>query len=184
MSAENIKQILLHAIDFEWTLQGFGMLRMYLDESVRLHVWSHALSTPNVSAIHNHPWDFRSRVISGGITNVLYTAGPGDKFYKQNLICGEGGGLINEPTLIDLQEGHVRHIGPGEEYQMRAEFLHSSEPLDGTVSMIFREFHENTEEATVFYRSCDQWVSAEPRPATQNEILISTRKALEKWNAS
>ncbi len=57
---------------FEWSLQGFGMLRLYLSKEVRLHVWDDRYAVKNVTTIHTHPWHFRSTVLFGELTDVLY----------------------------------------------------------------------------------------------------------------
>ena len=57
-----------------WTVQGFGMLRCYLDDGQvqRLHIWTAALRVPGVSDIHTLPWEFDSTVFAGRIINKRY----------------------------------------------------------------------------------------------------------------
>ena len=76
-----------------WSLQGFGMLRLYLTKEIRLHVWDTAYQVPNVSLLHDHPWDFTSVVIAGCMENRLYSQGHGTPFEFATILCGTGGGI-------------------------------------------------------------------------------------------
>ena len=67
-----VKGVLENADRFDWSIQGFGMLRMYLSKEVRLHIWNPAFEVENVSTIHDHPWDFESEVVCGEIQNQRY----------------------------------------------------------------------------------------------------------------
>ena len=72
-----VRDVLEHPYPREWTVQGFGMLRTYLDpdKRFRLNVWHSKLAIPNVSIVHDHPWHFTSWVMGGNFTNVRYTKG-------------------------------------------------------------------------------------------------------------
>jgi hypothetical protein len=92
------RTILEHATDFQWSIQGFGMLRLYLAPDVRLHVWSESHQVPNVSLIHDHPWHFTSHVLSRKIANVRYRIEPiGEHTHTMERIrCGPGGGALGD----------------------------------------------------------------------------------------
>jgi hypothetical protein len=177
-----IKTIIAHAPDFDWSLQGFGMFRLYLSREVRLHVWSHRHATERVSTIHTHPWHFRSTVISGDITDRLYRdRGVAGNWNRQKIICGQGGCAVSEPDsvhLLVLQEITVRD---GESYSLTADAIHESKPSDGCVTVIERQFLADTEHAYVFYPRGEKWVSAEPRPARQSEVEEMRELALSVW---
>lgn len=51
--------------DLEWSVQGLGMIRTYLSDAVRLHIWISDFKIPGVSPIHDHPWHLYSQVIAG-----------------------------------------------------------------------------------------------------------------------
>jgi hypothetical protein len=44
----SVLQILANPFDYKWTIQGFGMLRTYLDSehSERLHIWDPDIAVP------------------------------------------------------------------------------------------------------------------------------------------
>ena len=65
-------EILRRPHGYKWSLQGFGMLRLYLSDNIRLHVWTTEHRVENVSDIHDHPWDFISTVLFGQLkTNAI-----------------------------------------------------------------------------------------------------------------
>ena len=61
--------ILDHPADDGWTLQGLGMLRLYLTPTLRLHVWDSRYAVEGVSTMHNHSWHFSLYVVAGEIQN-------------------------------------------------------------------------------------------------------------------
>ena len=200
---EFIRGVLRHHHFYKWTLQGFGMLRTFPfpdNQEVRLHVWSKAHQVPGVSTIHNHPWDFSSTVVSGELTNVLYGVARASKTLydkltleqqggfsheRQDLRCGEGGGLIGVPTPVRLVEvGRATYTSDWTHtYMQTAEAIHESRPQDGTVTLVARKFRENRDIARVFWPAGLAWISAEPREATPAEVEAIVENALEKWRS-
>lgn len=183
-----IRKMLANPYDLNWSIQGFGMLRAWLDPDgiERLHIWDTDLANPEVSTIHNHPWDFESRIIFGGLKNQRYQIDspgemPGSMAYrKAEILTGTGGGLLkpeSAPTIIAPYEAEVYSIS--ETYQQYAEEFHESEPDKGTVTIIRRNFRHNRI-ATVCWPNGSKWVTAEPRAATKAEIdrFISLVKAI------
>lgn len=175
----------------EWSIQGLGMLRTYLDaeQQFRLHIWdtdlqqawNEAGETP--STVHDHPWDFSSLVYSGTMTNQRFMESScGNLFKTARIKCGEGGGLVEEPRTIGLYAPPPELLVPGQEYDMEAPELHESFPTAGCVTVIRRDFKGDRDHARVCWREGD-WVSAEPRPATFQEINHFTTLALRAWYA-
>lgn len=184
-----VKAILLRAAAFDgWSVQGLGMFRLYLSKEQRLHVWDPNFAVTNVSTIHSHPWHFTSYVVSGRITDRLYeekrlgfqSATHG----KQKIVCGPGGGAIGdtlEPvTLSLLQEVTIEE---GNSYGLSADALHESVPEPGVVTIITREFREDTEHAFVCFPWGEKWISAEPRKATMQEVESMASRALARMEA-
>jgi hypothetical protein len=171
----SVLQILANPFDYKWTIQGFGMLRTYLDSehSERLHIWDPDIAVPEVSTIHDHPWDFTSRIFLGQLRNQRYVldAPHGDKFTTARVRCGAGGGLIGPPrqTVIGQPTDSAEHYGPGDMYSQEAPEFHESFPSPGTVTVITRSFLPSRDIANMCWRT-GQWVSGEPRPATREEI--------------
>lgn len=178
-------------MDREWTLQGLGMLRTYLDEErvYRLHIWSPAHAVENVSGLHTHPWDFRSTVIVGSVNNVLFMRTPNASLDAEGVLdmqqlrikCGEGACSVSDPERVRLMRRPSIRWKEGESYFERAEEIHLSVPENGTVTIIERTFGQDVDHAYIFYPSGEQWVSAEPRKATPQEVRDICELALRKW---
>lgn len=180
-----VKKILEQPLSYKWSLQGFGMLRLYLSSKVRLHVWTNQApyKVPGVSIIHTHPWDFTSEVVAGMITNTRYKEiEQGGRLYNRQLLqCGPGGCLKDEPDLVHLSVRDVEQVHEGDIYTEAAEEIHHSEPEDGTVTIVRRIFKSDTEHAYVYWPVGEEWGSAEPREATSDEINHITGVALNRW---
>lgn len=71
-----VKAILEKARAYKWSIQGFGMLRLYLSAEVRLHVWDSRFRVPGVTDIHDHSWDFESEVAAGEVLQRRYLVVP------------------------------------------------------------------------------------------------------------
>ncbi len=180
-----VRFILEHAASFEWSLQGLGMLRLYLSPVYRLHVWSRAHQRPGVTTLHDHPWHFKSTVLSGWIDNLLYEERSGGLPYmRQEIVCGPHGDVSALPEPVDLICTRRITVPAGLTYLQHAEQIHETQFADGTVSMIRRTFRKDTEHAHVFYERGKEWVSAVPRAATPDEVRVITQAALERWEDS
>lgn len=182
-----VRDLLERPLGREWTLQGLGMLRTYLSKEVRLHIWDKRYAVPGVSELHTHPWDFSSLVVAGVVRNVrhLSYSGPtiGLPYIRQALRCGAGGGLQGVPEPVFLAARDVEYYDAGTSYRQTAGEIHRSVPEDGTVTLVQREFYEDKDAAHVFWPDGQVWVSAEPRPATDEEVLAITGNALKRWFA-
>jgi hypothetical protein len=161
----------------DWSIQGLGMLRTYLTDDTRLHIWDGSAAVPEVSSLHTHPWDFRSQVICGRVVNQRYverSLGHSNNSYMRQMIkCGEGGGLYGEPGPVYLEPQPPEIVTAGCGYAQLATEVHESRPDSGTVTIIKRSVPEDghPDFANVYWGADKQWVSAEPRPATPDEVL-------------
>lgn len=175
---ELVLKIIDNAEHYNWSLQGFGMFRLYLSKTVRLHVWLPSFIKEAVSTIHNHPWDFESTVIFGKITNYKYiTLSINDEIWKdfshmkQEIICGPNGCSTDKlPKKVLLQTSGVDVIRAGSIYNMRKDEIHETRASEGTITIINRKFYEDTEHADVFYPIGQEWISAIPHEAREFEI--------------
>ena len=64
---EIVKKILNNPLDYEWELQGFGMLRTYIDKDTRMQIW---LNSFLKGETYDHSKDVPHRIdfIDGTIT--------------------------------------------------------------------------------------------------------------------
>jgi hypothetical protein len=180
-----IKDILHYPMAYDgWSLQGFGMLRLYLTRELRLHIWDSRYRVSNVSLLHTHPWDFESLIVWGRLHNYRYeVVEDGDSHLFSTIQCGEGGCAKTSPQPVGLIETKHEMFGGGATYTQLAHEIHKSEPDDGTVTLVERVFKADTEHANVFWSKGTNWVSAEPRPASRKEVIDITRNALELWTS-
>lgn len=181
-----VKAILEHPGDFEWSLQGFGMMRTYLAPEVRLHVWDSRYRVDGVTDMHTHPWHFHSEVIVGHVINTRYVHTMRDdkhamRYRQKEILCGVGGHETGRENNVLLMRDSPEIIIAGQTYTQLAHEIHSSAPADGTVTIITREFLDDADHAFVYALEGSDWVSAEPRPATAEEVKEICSSALRAW---
>lgn len=178
--------ILREGLASKWQFQGFGWLRLQLSETVRLHVWDPREAVPNVSVIHDHPWNFSSQVVAGWMHNQRYTIVP--HVWGQQVTHlmapirpGVNAKLIGEAVPVSLVPSAEHEvIGPGQIYVQRADELHHSMPVPGTVTICDR-LRVGEDVARVCWPLGSEFVSAEPRRATPEEVDRIINYSLNKW---
>lgn len=185
LDKHEIGNILADPLGRDWSLQGLGMLRLYLteDKSERLHVWSDLAKYDNVSELHTHPWDMTSLVVAGSVAQYRYVvfSHEFDKYpshMEQKILCGEGGGLCGAPRTVLLREMYPEVYVAGQTYRQKWWEVHRTQPENGAVTIIKRDFTEDPDHAFVYWPWGEEWVTAEPRPATEDEIIRITNNAL------
>lgn len=185
---ELIKTILENPIGFDWSLQGMGMLRLYMVKgNLRLHIWDSSFRFPKVSMIHNHlQWGLKSTIISGVVINRRYSVTDVDTedkaSHKRGLInAGIGGGLTNEIDLVSLYPLSPERYEAADSYAQLPDEVHETDAVDGTVTLM-EKFSEATNQAEVFWPIGTDWGTALPRKATNAEILCITQRALDVWS--
>ncbi len=176
-------EILTNPLEREWSVQGLGMMRTYLNTEQRLHIWHKALQTPDASVVHDHPWNFTSKVLLGVVNQYRYTRDDafGTPWQEQLIMCGEGGGVDGKPSNVNLRKREKERYWEGCTYRQEAHEIHASFPTDNTVTVITREYKEDLDHARVFFPLSMEFVSAEPRPASRAEVLYITREVLRAY---
>lgn len=177
--------ILDHATDYEWSVHGFGLLRLYIRNLGRLHVWDSALRYPNVSMIHNHSWDLKSTVVSGQIINTRYTTEPpyegyntpGMVYHGKRLITGYNTRDVVSLDNCKLYRRSIDRLTAGDEYSQLAHEIHETNADDGTVSLMARKEDENGQ-ADVYWPAWTEWGTAKPRVAEPAEVMAVVTRAL------
>lgn len=182
------------AASYKWSIQGFGMLRLYLEGSrePRLNIWDSRYRVPHVSMIHTHPWNFASLIVSGKLTNVRYRrAHSGDssasivEMHASTIKPGPGGGLrrhageyLEGEDFHRLVEMPAERYLPGDIYFQEANEIHVSLPEDGCITINLRD-RVGEDVATTFWPRGTEWVSAVPREATPEEVEDIAQFALK-----
>lgn len=171
----------------EWTIQGFGFLRTYfgppeLPKKYRLNLWDSQFTVPNVSTIHDHPWDFKSLIVAGKFQNIRYksftSVEPSHSY--TTIKTGEGGWIDknNYKNCYLLQNSNEKY-NEGDTYSQKANEIHETKFVDGSVTL--NERTGDTEQARVFWPYSTEWVDAVPRKATTNEVKLAVEKSLNLW---
>lgn len=175
-------------VEAGWTVQGFGMIRTYVGplsnrKKFRLNIWDDRLTVPNVSTVHDHPWDFESHIVAGVFVNQRYAILPPSEYgcpthSYTTIKTGTGGGLESAPVqACGLRRAAPEMYQAGATYAQVADEVHESLPARGTVTI--NERVGDTEHARVFWPIGTEWVSAEPREATIREVQAAIKSALE-----
>lgn len=186
MTNYNINSILTNPHIHKWSLQGFGMLRMYLSETERLHIWHSKFKTKDVTTIHGHPWDFTSNIIAGKIRNTIYSIVTEydlrtTTFDEQTIICGPTGCDVGPKRPVFLRVKSRSAYIRGESYSQKTNEIHDTSYVDGTITVVKRTFLEDTEHARVYIPVGEKRVDAKPREAAREEIECMTKFALEGY---
>lgn len=186
MSKTLVNFILRNAQKFEWSVQGLGMLRLHLPDNARLHIWHSSLKVPNVSELHDHAqWGLTSHIIAGSVCNHIYyegsssqySRGVGDIYNYTVLKAGYGCKFMQKPKRILLVKSPSKLYKPSEFYKQEPDVIHRTEAEDGTITFMQKR-PTDTDTARVFWPTDAEWVSAEPRKATPEEIERVTASAL------
>ncbi len=174
-----VRTILERAQEYPWKIQELGLLSLRLDEHKEhaLHVWAPP-GFVGPPPIHDHPYEFTSKIIVGELANTRYVEDPSGEPY-----------LRERYTRADetvRRADHVRLVGetavhaPGEEYAQLAQELHDSVQIPGTVTLLRRRFVD-VDELTVCRPDGAPWVTGAARLATSSEIASITALALSRF---
>jgi hypothetical protein len=171
-----VRNILEQAHEYPWVMQEIGLLALRLDDQreYRLHIWAPDRCV-GVPVIHDHPYDFVSRIVAGELTNVRYEEDPsGHKYLRERYAPPSEDLRITDVVQL---VGKAETYREGDEYAQAAEELHDSHQLSGTVTIIRCTFR-NVSELTVCRPEDAPWVSGVSRPATSQEVEEISSQAL------
>lgn len=171
--------ILERAENWDWSVQGLGMLRLYIKNLGRLHIWDESLMYPNVSRIHNHSWDLQSTVIVGALQNIIYVPDPnGYTFWRKKIVAGYNYQELSTDEQVRLIPTTNPVYFPGDIYAQKADEIHFTNPLELTVTIMERHKLAEDEITEVYYEK--EFGNAKSRPATAEEILRVTQRAVQR----
>ena len=114
-----VRNVLEHALEYPWRYQDIGLLALRLDEhrEYGLHVWApdRCIGTP---PIHDHPYDFVSRIIAGELTNARYVEDPsGAKYLRERYSPSNEKSRATDYVQLSSE---VETFREGDEYAQRA----------------------------------------------------------------
>lgn len=135
------------------SLHGLGFIQVQLQANQRLHVWHPALPRRRCfehSAIHNHRFNFTSRVLIGQQININFKAIDADEDTATHLLylhegprTANGGRPWTPNAPVAMFEHNRNVINAGTEYDMWAYAFHRTEPGgDGRVATLMTKTGE------------------------------------------
>jgi hypothetical protein len=168
---------------YQWSVQGLGMLRLYIRDVGRIHIWDSRLRYPGVSPFHTHSWDLESTVVFGAMKNERLIEMPPDSpmgklFWRKRLICGYDTREVSPPEKVILAVNSVEHYFSSDTYTQSANEIHQSIPKDGTVTLMRRVQGDHDGAASVYWPIDQEFGSAKPRDAKPLEIDAAVELAL------
>lgn len=173
---DKVKYILENPFDYGWELQGFGMLRTYIDKNTRLQIWLNDFIVPGVTDVHTHPWDFTSTIYQGSIINHVFVDHEltdkveGGENYDRCLILTGENAYVKERTLVKLTNWSNLDYYRGDMYYHYKNAPHRIDFMDGTITILTKGNINPDNLAYSYTKPGEEWVSAAPRLATPEEI--------------
>jgi len=185
-----VRYMIDHPDRFPWSFQGLGMYRVKLSDSVRVHIWmpSHAVPGVEKSAMHTHPWTFRSMVLAGRLTDYRFRdtdidagdVADGRRMIRHKITCGIGEVDDGEPTTLRFLRG--KELIPCQDYYLPSDVVHYSAPhLDGTVTVLLKLGGAGNKEASVYRDPGVEFVSADQCTPSRGAILTAADYARRRW---
>lgn len=134
------------------TLHGLGFIQVQLEADQRLHVWHPELPRRTCfehSAIHNHRFNFVSKVLIGTQINIDYhvtenSEGTHIRYLHEGPRTPNGGRPWMADGLVRLNELRTKEIRSGYEYFIWSHHFHRTEPGgNGKVATLMRKYGES-----------------------------------------
>lgn len=184
-----VRKAIATSAAIDWTLQGLGMMRMYLrPTSMRIHVWMPEWKVPGVTEIHDHPYPLTSHIIAGVMGDVQFVRvqlGDDDLrtglYDEHSITCGVGKDDACATKTVALRSRPRKVYAAGDGYHVGKAIPHLSAPLaSGTVTVIDRgKFTPGeNDRALVFSRHGEPFGSAVARPVTYDEWQLASNLAV------
>lgn len=95
MEGDNLKEK-IESLDLAWLKEnhqrlyyfGLGFIQLKINEKYRLHFYTDKLDS-NTDSIHNHRYDFSSKILKGSFNNKTFKIIEGDTHLMENESCNE-----------------------------------------------------------------------------------------------
>ena len=152
-------------------MEKLGLLRIRLapideNQDASLHIWDKRLRDNDVSDTHTHPWHLKSFILSGTITDIVYSSMPGwfprgsDDLYYQHYKFFPGDDPRAEwQGKVLLRQKNRSTFGPSEFYEHSPEAVHRTIPSERAVTYVTKR-REGPDVASVY--AFGPWVNARP----------------------
>lgn len=122
----SIKDITIDALkknNIRFYYFGLGFIQLKMDETWRLHFYNAKL--PGITEdVHNHRYDFKSRILAGEITNYRYSVLDGESHIIENVSCDEAKKAPSLGKLCRLDLETAYRYREGSFYHMKDTAFH------------------------------------------------------------
>src|SRR5271157_3325048 len=125
---------------------GLGFIQLKLSDDSRIHFWSPDIARPERDEIHDHRYNFVSRVLYGTLTFDLYEPTPiqRDGVWTHELFqtdCAPGHEGNKEPKIypVTITKRGTFDLVEGSEYWFSSEQFHTTENTQFAVTYLERE---------------------------------------------
>jgi hypothetical protein len=180
----------------KWRAHGIGFIKAYLDEerTQRINIYHDIFKVPNISLHHDHPWELRSTIVAGQLTNTRYEiVERGSELYRCGIInCANFRGLEGEVGTVALRARGEEVYGPGSRYRQLPDEIHATTAVNGTVTIMERTDFTPEGTARIFWPDGSEWVDATraldagevaARGESSGEVAHAVRAALIELGA-
>lgn len=102
---------------------GLGFIQLKIDERWRLHFYSQFL--PQITEdIHNHRYDFSSRILKGSIVNILWQEKTGNTHLMVNESCNPDIAAPKLNKVCGVEKISMKTYKVGDRYSMKDSMFH------------------------------------------------------------
>lgn len=104
---------------------GLGFIQIKLGDMWRIHVYTDKLpAIVDEEDVHNHRYDFKSRILHGTFKQELFEVIAGDTHTLEDESCKKDGGSINPPRPCSLKKLFAQEMRQGSEYVIERDTYH------------------------------------------------------------
>jgi hypothetical protein len=124
---------------------GLGFIQLKLTPDTRIHFWLPWLKGKEREEIHNHRYNFTSRILAGSLHKEIYEVFNRGKMgaYDWELFtttCAPGKeGEVTKTTPVDCEKIAEFDLGAGSTYFFRHDQFHTTEGTDFAITYLERE---------------------------------------------
>lgn len=118
---------------------GLGFIQLKLDQKHRMHFYTpHLPPIIPEEDVHNHRYDFTSKILKGSLVQEIYGTTSGDKYIKHFESCKEGVEVDDFHLFCDLVLTSRHTYSVGSEYFISHETFHKVKAIGECITLITR----------------------------------------------
>jgi hypothetical protein len=143
-----VEMILRRAAEFSWTVATGRLTTMVQRDLVCINVFHERFEQP-YTRIHSHSLDFHSEIIAGELVHTRYRRDESGVEHGFQQLTLDSRPLAS--GVCGLTAGAEERYRPGDSYEITAPEIHRADALDGTVTLVTRQFRTSPEDVWAFW---------------------------------